>query len=169
MSKKLRLASQSEEELLVYTFGANTPQRKKPKFVKFSVLLRDGNKMEIEAGSLPHLTNKQQRIALSPEDQEFIRKFLPEQFFADKVPFENLDFKPDVIIGQDYFWDFLTESPRTKLPSWNVCNSFKGRSFAWWETEDFLKLRNVRIDWWVADCQHVHESINQRSEFVSTA
>ncbi len=73
--------------------------------------------MQIEADALSHLTSDQKRAELTQEDKDFIRRFLPSSFFADHVPFEKMDFKPNVIIGQDYFWEFLTDAKRIKLPS----------------------------------------------------
>lgn len=117
MVEKLQLPSDVDEELLIFTFGTEKAQWQKSKHVLFEVLLRDGTTISMEANSVPHLTNSQARIALSAEDQDFIKKSLPVSFFGDEVPFEKLLFKPDVIIGQDYFWEFILDAPKTKLPS----------------------------------------------------
>ncbi len=117
LSEKLKLATDYNSDLLVHTFGSQKPMHTTSNHVKFDVLLRDGSHMQIEADALSHLTNDQKRAELTQEDKDFIRRFLPSSFFADLVPFEKMDFKPSVIIGQDYFWEFFTDAKRIKLPS----------------------------------------------------
>lgn len=117
MAAKLQLKSESEEDLVLFTFTSTRGQKQRVQTVSFEVLLRDGSKMKIESHVVPHLTNQQTRAALSEHDQCFVQRNYPVSFFADQVPFEQGQFKPDLLIGNDYFWDFMTNAPRVELPS----------------------------------------------------
>ena len=117
MAKKLQLPILEEIDLAVHTFGSSTPKEIKAQSVQVAVLLRDRTTLPITVLALPHLTTEQTRAPIPQTDQEYIEKTIPLSFFADKVPFKEHKFKPDLIIGMDLYFDFLTGVAPEKLPS----------------------------------------------------
>uniref|UniRef100_A0A914UNU3 Peptidase aspartic putative domain-containing protein n=1 Tax=Plectus sambesii TaxID=2011161 RepID=A0A914UNU3_9BILA len=116
LAKKLKLKAQSEETLSVYTFASKEPQKLKAPLVQVGITLKDGTKKIIEASALEMLTNKLQRKALKQEDLQIFKQISSDDF-ANDLPSKYEAIAPDILIGSDYFWEFMEPKEMTKCPS----------------------------------------------------
>uniref|UniRef100_A0A914V113 Integrase catalytic domain-containing protein n=1 Tax=Plectus sambesii TaxID=2011161 RepID=A0A914V113_9BILA len=116
LAEKLKLKVQREENLSVFTFAAKKPQQLKAPLVQFGVTFKDGTVKIIQASALEMLTNKLQRQALKSEDLQLFKQFSSNDM-ADELTSKNEAVVPDILIGSDYFWEFLEPKEKIKCPS----------------------------------------------------
>ncbi len=114
-ASSLHLPGEGVECLTIKTFGNASPKIYDSRLVHFDLLLNDGNSLPIEANVQDELTRNLHLEALSTEDVEFLQN-LPANYVASDIPFTAKDFMPDILIGNDYFWDIVQMSRKT-LPS----------------------------------------------------
>uniref|UniRef100_A0A914XCT4 Integrase catalytic domain-containing protein n=1 Tax=Plectus sambesii TaxID=2011161 RepID=A0A914XCT4_9BILA len=116
LANKLKLEKEDEDILSIYTFALNKPQQMKSSTVEVGVALKDGSRKIIKASALPMLTNKLQRKALKSTDFNIFNQISVKEL-ADDLPTENEAIIPDILIGSDYFWEFLEPKEIIKCPS----------------------------------------------------
>ncbi len=112
MARKLGLKTQFEESLKVNLF-LNKTQRIDSSVVNLKIHLKDGSKFPFEANVVDEVSGPITRFELSPEDQQIIRK---EHAYLADSSWEEPAFVPDILIGGDYFWDFV-KGEKEVLPS----------------------------------------------------
>ncbi len=116
LAAKLGLQPIQKETLSIYTFGGQKPCVVNSSVVCFQLFLKGGDTMAIEANAMDELTGAMRKGALSTEDQEYLKQF-PPQCLAEPVITETQSVVPEVLIGEDYFWEILETSAKHHLPS----------------------------------------------------
>uniref|UniRef100_A0A914X636 CCHC-type domain-containing protein n=1 Tax=Plectus sambesii TaxID=2011161 RepID=A0A914X636_9BILA len=116
LAKKLKLNVESKETLSISTFASKEPQKVEVSLVEIGITLKDGTTKIIQASALEMLTNELQRKALKQEDLQIFEK-IPLDDFADGLPSKYEAIVPDILIGSDYFWEFMEQKERIKCPS----------------------------------------------------
>uniref|UniRef100_A0A914WPP3 Peptidase aspartic putative domain-containing protein n=1 Tax=Plectus sambesii TaxID=2011161 RepID=A0A914WPP3_9BILA len=116
LAKKLKLNVESKETLFISTFASKEPQKVEVSLVEIGITLKDGTTKIIQASALEMLTNELQRKALKQEDLQIIEKISLGDF-ADGLPSKYEAIVPDILIGSDYFWEFMEQKERIKCPS----------------------------------------------------
>uniref|UniRef100_A0A914WWH6 Integrase catalytic domain-containing protein n=1 Tax=Plectus sambesii TaxID=2011161 RepID=A0A914WWH6_9BILA len=116
LADKLKLKKESEDTLSIYTFASEQPQQMKSSTVQVEVLLKDGSTKTIQASALPMLTNKLPRKALKENDINLYKQ-ASSRNLAEDIPMKNEVIIPDILIGSDYFWEFLESKETIKCPS----------------------------------------------------
>ncbi|MCP4486607.1 MAG: hypothetical protein GY820_04700, partial [Gammaproteobacteria bacterium] len=116
ISSQLNLKPVERELLSIHTFGGQKPCTVNSSVVSFKMFLKDGSSMQIQANALKNLTGLMRKGALSTEDQEFLKK-VPDQCLAEPISEIEQAFEPDIMIGEDYFWDIIDMSHKQQLPS----------------------------------------------------
>ncbi|MCP4486384.1 MAG: DDE-type integrase/transposase/recombinase, partial [Gammaproteobacteria bacterium] len=116
LAEQLNLPHEKVEVLSISTFNQRSPQVVESPVVTMELLLKNGEKFPMTLNVMPSLTGPMRRATLSPEDREVLRKF-PTQLLAEPVTNQSLEFKPDVLIGQNYFWELINNESKQRLPS----------------------------------------------------
>ena len=117
LARKLNLSSQSNETLLVSTFGGKKPHNLNTYVVHFTVVIKKNISMLLHANVVPEITGPVQRGPLLHGDLDFLRLIEPGQL-ADSVPETGNTSTVDILVGSDYFyfWEIL-EGERVNLSS----------------------------------------------------
>ena len=115
LKKRLKLKSERKETLNVYTFGTDKSMPMHTERVQFEILLKNGSKMKIDANSVQRIAQKQTKPNLTSADMKFIAGILKENMADGNITETTIH--PDILIGADYFWDFMIPKKPTKLPS----------------------------------------------------
>uniref|UniRef100_A0A914X9D3 Peptidase aspartic putative domain-containing protein n=1 Tax=Plectus sambesii TaxID=2011161 RepID=A0A914X9D3_9BILA len=117
LADKLKLMTKEEQTLSIYTFASKKPQSMKTSIAQLGIILRDGSVKNIQVNVLPMLTGKIQRRPMQKEDLQVIKKSARIDW-EDKLPSKNEVIEPDILIGSDYFWEFMnTKETPTCCPS----------------------------------------------------
>ncbi|MCP4490542.1 MAG: DUF1759 domain-containing protein, partial [Gammaproteobacteria bacterium] len=114
--EKLKLPIIERETLSIFTFGAQKPCVVDSSIVSFDMILQNGTCLKIEANALEKMTGNMKKGALSTEDLEYLKQ-IPVQYLAESLPYQQRSFEPDIMIGQDYFWDIMDTGEKQQLPS----------------------------------------------------
>ena len=115
LAKKLQLPVERKESLSVSTFAANHSKELDTYIVKFDVILKDGSSVKLEANVLKQLTRPIHRRPLQSSDIQFLKALSPE-CLADSIPETSETANIDILIGADYFWQFIN-GHKIVLPS----------------------------------------------------
>ena len=116
LADKLNLIPNGNQTLSISTFGSTKPKEADSPYVDVEIFLKDGSTQKITANILPVLTNSISRQKLLPADLQVLKKYKLEQF-ADHLPANTDVFSPDILVGIDYFWSFISAEKQTTLPS----------------------------------------------------
>ncbi|MCP4491484.1 MAG: hypothetical protein GY820_29850, partial [Gammaproteobacteria bacterium] len=115
LAEQLNLPHEKVEVLSISTFNQRSPQVVESPVVTMELLLKNGEQFPMTLNVMPSLTGPMRRATLSPEDREVLRKF-PTQLLAEPVTNQSLEFKPDVLIGQNYSWELINNESKQRLP-----------------------------------------------------
>ncbi|MCP3668597.1 MAG: hypothetical protein GY696_39970, partial [Gammaproteobacteria bacterium] len=115
LASELLLSSCGPEPLSLKTFASEQPQHVDSYVVCFNLVTNNGTSVAMQANVLPRLTGSLRRSPLQGEDMEFLKKYSPN-YLADTIPKEAEEISPELVIGNDYFWD-LVDPVKIKLPS----------------------------------------------------
>ena len=107
LAKKLNLKMGELSELSLVTFGSKKPQRYRSPTIKVDITLKDGSICTITANVVPSITGNIQRGPInlsSVQDREYLVKQYP---LADILPCERESSTIELLIGSDYYLDFI--------------------------------------------------------------
>ncbi len=116
VASQLGLQPIYSEVLSVLAFGARKPKELPTDYLNFDLQLADTSSLSIGVHSVQHLTGKLQRNALTFEDLSEVQK-VPNELFADALPLEEENFKPDLLLGINCVLALLMTEALYKLPS----------------------------------------------------
>lgn len=116
MCTKLGLSALMTEQLDINSFGSSKPRSLLTDRVEFSLLLKDGKEMELTGNAVPQkfINHPQMRPELSADDLKHIDKM--NDMVLNGQLNDKKKVKPDILIGSEYFWDFMESKPFA-LPS----------------------------------------------------
>ena len=121
----LKLPVLRRQRLKVNTFGQKEPLVLQSRVVQLSLILPDGKSFDLYANSLPFLTRKMRHEKLEKCDLSFIEWYQKKpiapsstrESLAFPLDATTMEYSPDLLLGQDYFWQIHTDGPRQRLPS----------------------------------------------------
>ncbi|MCP3668457.1 MAG: DUF1759 domain-containing protein [Gammaproteobacteria bacterium] len=113
LARKLGLKTQFEEALKVQLF-LNKTKRVNSSVVNLTMQLKDGSQLPIEANIVDQISGLITRFELGLDDKRAIKKD-HAQYLADSY-WEKPGFVPDILIGEDYFWN-IVKGEKEELPS----------------------------------------------------
>uniref|UniRef100_A0A914X2Y2 CCHC-type domain-containing protein n=1 Tax=Plectus sambesii TaxID=2011161 RepID=A0A914X2Y2_9BILA len=116
LASKLKLKKEDENIFSINTLASTKPMQMKSSIVQVGVTLKDGSTKTLQASTLLMLTKKVQRKALNEDDFNIFKQISVEAL-ADDLPMKNEAIVPDMLIGSDYFWEFLELKETIRCPS----------------------------------------------------
>ncbi|MCP3661419.1 MAG: hypothetical protein GY696_02820 [Gammaproteobacteria bacterium] len=117
LATKLGLSQSDSETLQVKVFLGHSHSLES-QMVNFSLFQKDGTPFPISANVVPEIADGVEWFDLNPDDKAFLQRF-PEDTLANVLP-NNSSFSPDILIGANYYWKFVTNplpSKPQQLPS----------------------------------------------------
>ena len=119
LMKKLGLRPQRYEKLSLYTFASAKPQHVTAPVVQFDLKQKNGTLTRMEVCVLPQLVNPIQTQTLEPGDLQVIQSSLGWNT-EELKGFQGKLVDVDILIGSDYYYNFIGHQPNLKLPSGRV-------------------------------------------------
>ena len=116
LAHRLELPKMGQVNLSVSTFASEGYRRMDSATADIEIFLKNGSIKPVSVNVLPKLTGEVVREPLSTSNAEFLSK-LPPYDLADIVPYCSDCFLPEILIGIDHFWDFMTQMDHLQLPS----------------------------------------------------
>ena len=104
LAKRLQLPVEKTRELLISTFGATKPRKVPTSTVDINIKMKEGEEKMLRLQTMGHMTQKLQ-IA-------HVERTKLDMQTADQAP--RTWKKPEILIGADYFFDFLKEVKKLK-------------------------------------------------------
>ena len=107
LAKKMDLKMGKKEEIMLVTFGSDTPKRIKTPTTKLNIQLKDGSTLKISANVVPQTAGSIQR---RPVNLKSIKKweYLWTEFsLADDFPNVRDTSSVDLLIGNDHYLDLI--------------------------------------------------------------
>ncbi|XP_062591235.1 uncharacterized protein LOC134252748 [Saccostrea cucullata] len=104
---RLNLHRKQTEEISLNTFGVKKPKTMKTTKVSLRIKLKDGHFMRIDANAVPKITGSIQRRPLPPIISEKVHHQYKHFQFADTLPKTPENSPVDILIGNDYYLDWM--------------------------------------------------------------
>ena len=120
---KLQLVPNNTEILTVFTFGSTKPKEFKTPVVDFSLKLKNGQTMNIQANVVPKITGMIQR---APFNCKHFEPLLKEHQLADTFPSELEVSTVELLIGNDYYSELILPERKKLSPGLYLLASHLG-------------------------------------------
>ena len=120
---KLQLVPNNTEILTVFTFGSTKPKEFKTPVVDFSLKLKNGQTMNIQANVVPKITGMIQRAPINCKQFE---PLLKEHQLADTFPSELEVSTVELLIGNDYYSELILPERKKLSPGLYLLASHLG-------------------------------------------
>ena len=102
LKKRLRLPSLAKKTVLILTFGSREETSQCCDVVKIGVRANDGGEIELKLLAVPIICEPLAR----PDTAQYIQQYPHFQHLQLADPQGG---EPDILIGSDFYWDFLLE------------------------------------------------------------
>ncbi|MCP3665560.1 MAG: DUF1759 domain-containing protein [Gammaproteobacteria bacterium] len=113
---RLRLTGPSQQ-LTIHTFANQQPREMASQRVPIGLHLKDGDKFLVHANSIPFLTTPLQKQPVAQEDLQYLQDTGQQEDLVTPLSDDNYPLYPDILIGLDYFWQFIQPGVISPLPS----------------------------------------------------
>ncbi|MCP4060139.1 MAG: hypothetical protein GY738_23185 [Pseudoalteromonas sp.] len=118
LAKKLVLKPIRSATLTVSTFGTTEKRRISADVAQIRLSLKNGSYKDVYVHVVDLLTDSLQKTPLSASDKQVLKQLSPDTLAMPLCMLLNQEaVKPDLIIGNDYMWDFLQPADKQQLPS----------------------------------------------------
>ncbi|XP_053382198.1 uncharacterized protein LOC128549498 [Mercenaria mercenaria] len=107
LAKKMNLKTDGEHDIHVATFGNKDTRRITTKYTKLNVKLKNGTEMQITTDVVPLISGELQRRPIKDLESEKVQDIVNSVQLADTLPTQNEKNTIDVLIGNDYYLDFI--------------------------------------------------------------
>ena len=107
LAKQLNLKGEKEEQLKLVTFGCENPKVIKTFSTNISVRLNNGEYLSIVANIVPIISGNIQRRKMDSSSIGHLRHFVKDIELADEICLEDECSTVDILIGNDYYLDFI--------------------------------------------------------------
>lgn len=107
LAKKMNLKMGKREEIMLVTFGSDTPKRIKTPTTKLNILLKDGSTLKISANVVPQIAGSVQRRPVSLKSVKNWEYLWTEFSLADDFPNVRETSSVELLIGNDYYLDII--------------------------------------------------------------
>lgn len=104
---ELNLKSDGEQDIHVVTFGSMASKRNTTKFTKLDVKLKNGKQIQITINIVPVISGELQRRPLKDLSSDSVKDIVSSVKLADVIPRENETSPIELLIGNDYYLDFI--------------------------------------------------------------
>ena len=115
LARRLGLKPELKETISLSTLTATHSKTIHTDLVTVKIQLRDGSSANLHVNSIPTITNELARPAIPERDLEYIR-VMDATSLADTIPTSPETIHVDILVGSDYFWQFV-ECSHVTLPS----------------------------------------------------
>ena len=105
--KRLKLKTDGEEELRVFTFGKDEAKVIKTKTTKINLKLKNGSSLRIRANVVPVISGNIQRKKLTSSIIATVLDLEKTMDFADDIPDSSESSEVDLLIGNDYYLNIV--------------------------------------------------------------
>ena len=126
--KRLNLKSGEEEEseINLVNFGSENPQTQKMAETTISILLKGGSMMNINASVVPSITGSILRRPVQCKSIQNWEHLWNEENLADSSPTEKEETTFELLIGNDYYLDFILPQRVEEQPGLHMLASKLG-------------------------------------------
>ena len=107
LAKRLNLKRGDESEINLVTFGSEKPQTRKTAETTIGILLKGGSIMNINASVVPSTTGSILRRPVQCKSIQNWEHLWNEENLADSFPTEKEETTIELLIGNDYYLDFI--------------------------------------------------------------
>ena len=107
LAKKMDLKMGKKEEIMLVTFGSDTPKRIKTPTTKLNIQLKDGSTLKISANVVPQIAGSIQRRPVNLKSIKNWEYLWTEFSLADDIPNVRETSSVDLLIGNDYYLDLI--------------------------------------------------------------
>ena len=107
LAKKLNLKRGEESEINLVTFGSEKPKTQKTTDTTVGIMLKGGSIMNINVSVVPSITGSILRCLVQCKALQNWEHLWNEENLADSFPTENETTKIELLIGNDYYLDFI--------------------------------------------------------------
>ncbi|MCG8044652.1 MAG: DUF1759 domain-containing protein [Candidatus Thiodiazotropha endolucinida] len=107
LAQELSLKSDGEQDIHIVTFGSKTSKRITTKFTKLDVKLKNGKHNQITANIEPLISGELQRRPLKDLSSDSVKDLVSSVELADVIPKESETSPIELLIGNDYYLDFI--------------------------------------------------------------
>lgn len=107
LAKKLNLKMGKKEEIMLVTFGSDTPKRIKKPTTKLNIILKDGSTLKLRANVVPQIAGSIQRRPINLKSVENWGYLWTEFSLADDFPHVRETSSVELLIGNDYYLDII--------------------------------------------------------------
>ena len=104
LKKRLRLPSSAKKTVSILTFGSREETRQCCDVVKIGVRANNGGEIELKLLAVPIICEPLAR----PDTAQYIQQYPHFQHLQLADPRGG---EPDILIGSDFYWEFLTGEP----------------------------------------------------------
>ena len=107
LAKKMNLKLGKKEEIMLVTFGSDTPKRIKTPTTKLNIQLKDGSTLKISANVVPQIAGSIHRRPVNLTSVKNWEYLWTEFSLADDFPNNRETSSVDLLIGNDYYLDII--------------------------------------------------------------
>ena len=107
LAKKMNLKMGRKEEIMLVTFGSDTPKRIKTPTTKLDIILKDGSTLKISANVVPQIAGSIQRRPVNLKSIKNWEYLWTEFSLADDFPNVQETSSVELLIGNDYYLDII--------------------------------------------------------------
>ena len=107
LAEKLQHTRENEEEIKLVTFMSDRPQTVKTTQTKLSIILNNGQHLDISANIVPVISGTVQRKVLKLFPSKNLDHLVRSLEMADTIPLETESSAVKLLIGSDYYLDII--------------------------------------------------------------
>ena len=107
LAKKINLKLGKKEEIMLVTFGSDTPKRIKTPTIKLKIQLKDGSTLKMSANVVPQIAGSIQRRPFNLKSVKNWKYLWTEFSLADDFPNVRKTSSVDLLIGNEYYLDII--------------------------------------------------------------
>ena len=107
LAKKLNLKRGEESEINLVTFGSEKPKTHKTAETAIDIMLKDGSTMKITANVVPSITRSFLRRPVQCKSIQNWKHLWNKENLADSFPTEEEETTIELLIGNNYYLDFI--------------------------------------------------------------
>ena len=107
LAKKLKLKRGEETEIMVTTFGSEKPQKQPTTLTTAGIMLKGGSIINISASIVPSICGSILRRPVKCKSLQNWEHLWNEENLADSFPTEKETTTIELLIGNDYYLDFI--------------------------------------------------------------